>query len=391
MNMDEEKKPQTTEEPSVSPENHTDDPTPEKTNPANRAGRSTLHTGLNLLAAALLVVLFLLVGQRILAAGQEPASGASTEEAFVATPDASLKLSPLATPVSRIDQGILRKVNLKTIIPTRPRDNVITYTVNSGDNLFNIAENYGLKPETLLWGNYATLKDNPQLLTVGQVINILPVDGTYYQWQEGDTLEKVAADFKVDPQAILDYPGNHLNLAATDDKDLGVQPGDWLIVPGGTRPLKDWGPPAISRSNPAAARYYGPGYCGSVYAGAVGTGTYVWPTTEHFISGYYFSAIHHGVDIGGALGNAIFAADSGVVVYAGWSNSGYGNLIVIDHDGGSQTAYGHLSTIAVTCGQSVGQGTYIGAMGSTGNSTGPHLHFELIYNGVKVNPLDYIH
>ena len=120
-------------------------------------------------------------------------------------------------------------------------------------------------------------------------------------------------------------------------------------------------------------------------------GTFVWPTTDHSISGNTFDAsVHPGVDIGGQEGNPIYATDSGVIVYAGWSNYGYGNLIVIDHGTGWQSAYGHLSAVAVTCGQSVYQGGYIGAMGTTGNSTGPHLHFELAINGAKVNPLDYV-
>ncbi len=91
----------------------------------------------------------------------------------------------------------------------------------------------------------------------------------------------------------------------------------------------------------------------------------------------------------GAEGNPIYATDSGVVVYAGWSDYGYGYLIVIDHGTGWQSAYAHLSAVAVGCGQSVYQGGYIGALGNTGNSSGAHLHFELIINGAKVNPLDY--
>jgi murein DD-endopeptidase MepM/ murein hydrolase activator NlpD len=163
-----------------------------------------------------------------------------------------------------------------------------------------------------------------------------------------------------------------------------------VIVPGGEREIKDWGPPAISRSNPASASYYGEGHCGTITQGAVGTGGFVWPTTERFLSGYHYSAIHRGIDIGGSMGNAIFAADGGVVVYSGWSNYGYGNLIVIDHGTGWQTAYAHLSTTGVACGQSVYQGMYIGAMGSTGNSSGPHLHFEMVYNGTKPNPMDFV-
>ena len=110
------------------------------------------------------------------------------------------------------------------------------------------------------------------------------------------------------------------------------------------------------------------------------------------ISGYYYApGVHPAVDIGGSVGNAIYATDNGVVVYAGWSDYGYGYLIVIDHGNGWQSAYAHLSAVGVSCGQSVFQGTQIGGLGSTGNSSGPHLHFELVYNGTKVNPLDYIY
>ena len=82
--------------------------------------------------------------------------------------------------------------------------------------------------------------------------------------------------------------------------------------------------------------------------------------------------------------------DNGVIVYAGWSDYGYGYLIVVDHGTGWQSAYAHLSAVGVSCGQSVFQGTVIGGLGSTGNSSGPHLHFELVFNGAKVNPLNYL-
>jgi murein DD-endopeptidase MepM/ murein hydrolase activator NlpD len=117
----------------------------------------------------------------------------------------------------------------------------------------------------------------------------------------------------------------------------------------------------------------------------------MWPTTDTWISGYNFNpaANHSGIDIAGHLGNPVWAADAGVVVYAGWSYLGYGNLVVIDH-GEWQTVYAHLSETYVTCGMSVFQGATIATLGSTGNSSGPHLHFELMYQSSKVNPLDYI-
>ena len=119
--------------------------------------------------------------------------------------------------------------------------------------------------------------------------------------------------------------------------------------------------------------------------------TFVWPAGAHTISGYnYNPGVHPAIDIAGGEGSPAYATDSGVVVYAGWSNYGYGNLIVIDHGNGWQSAYAHLSAYSVTCGQSVFQGGLIGAIGNTGNSYGSHLHFELVYGGAKLNPLDFL-
>jgi LysM repeat protein len=361
----------------------------------------------NLIAIAAVIALAIVAWQRVIAIprnGHSAAptlSPAATKELQPATeevtdPDTSADLTALTQIETKssneemLDSGIERAINFKTTIPSRPRVDVITYTVQQGDTLFGIADEFGLKPETLLWGNFETLKDNPHLLKPEMVLNILPTNGVYYKWHQGDSVERVASEFKTDPQAILDYPGNRINLIDITEGRVNIPEGTWLIIPDGKRPLKDWGPPAISRSNPAVARYYGEGACGSVYEGAIGTGSFIWPTSYHGISGYTYGAIHPAIDIGGTTGDAIMASDSGVVVFAGWSNFGYGYMIVIDHGNGFQTAYAHLSAIAVGCGQSVFQGGYIGAMGSTGNSTGPHLHFEISLNGAKPNPLDYL-
>jgi murein DD-endopeptidase MepM/ murein hydrolase activator NlpD len=293
---------------------------------------------------------------------------------------------------TRSHLGIPRLAMVMTTIPARPHTDIITYTVQTGDTLFSIAEQFKIQPATLLWGNFDTLEDNPHLLKPGQVLNVLPIDGTYYQWKEGDSIESIASFFKTKQENILEFTGNGIDLTALNQQNSGIKPGQWIIIPGGKRAIKDWGPPAISRTNPASARTYGPGYCGQVYEGAVGTQSFIWPTVDRGISGYnYDPGVHPGIDITGQVGNAVFASDSGVVVYAGWSNYGYGYLIVIDHGYGWQTAYAHLSAVGVSCGQSVFRGGVIGAVGSTGNSTGAHLHFEMVLNGVKVNPLDYLH
>ena len=304
----------------------------------------------------------------------------------------SVSLPPFPMESAESGGGIRRLALLETIIPTRPRVDVITYTVQIGDNLFAIGDRFNLKPETILWGNYEVLRDNPQFLKPDQVLIILPVDGTYYQWQHGDSLEEIADFFNVEAEAIADFPGNRFDEIGEENEVAGLATGDWVIVPGGTRELRDWGPPAISRSNPASAAYYGSGSCGAIYEGAIGTGTFIWPTVTRTLSGYDWKpGFHHGIDIGGPEGNPVYAVDSGVVVYAGWSEYGFGSLIVLDHGTGWQSAYAHLSVVGVSCGQSVALGTVIGAVGNTGNSTGPHLHFELrseVFG--KVNPWDYL-
>lgn len=314
------------------------------------------------------------------------AAGISEEEAALGVSFPSFQVADTFP-----ETGIQRRAEPETVIPSRARVDVISYEVEQGDSIFTIADQYSLRPETILWGNYAVLNDNPRVISVGQSLNILPVDGTYHRYSTGETLTAIAEAYDADVQDILEWSGNNLDPYETDVNSPGISDGTWLIIPGGSREIQDWGPPAITRDNPASAAYYGEGHCGEIYAGAIGNGYFVWPTDSRWISGYdYDPVVHPAIDIGGSGGEAIYAVDSGVVVYAGWSDYGYGNLIVIDHGNGWQSAYAHLAGISVYCGQSVYQGDTIGALGSTGQSTGPHLHLELsstIYG--KVNPHNY--
>jgi murein DD-endopeptidase MepM/ murein hydrolase activator NlpD len=305
---------------------------------------------------------------------------------------ASLSLPPLLTQQSA--QGLVRQTSLHTIIPNRPRQEVVKYVVQPGDTVFGIAEKFGLKPQTILWANYYTLLDNPHSLRPGQELNILPVDGTYYQWQEGDGLNGVARFFGVKPEDIINFPANHLDPNTIGDyAHPNIKPGTWLVIPGGRREFVSWSAPiGVTRQNPAIARALGPGACGPVNGGAVGFGTFIWPANKHYLSGYDYSpeTNHYGIDIAGNQGEAVYASDAGVIVYAGWNDWGYGNMIIIDHGNGFQTLYAHLSALNVVCGQSVGQGDVIGAIGTTGRSSGPHLHFEIISSSAKVNPWNYL-
>lgn len=361
---------------------------------------TTLRLGTHALLVALILVVAWAMRQFYLKV--QPATDASRQGVREAALAASL---PTATPTElppdlpplqtamMLESGINRLALLHTDIPSQPRFDVITYTVQTGDTVFGIAEKFGLKPQTILWANYAILRDNPHKLSPNQVLNILPVNGTYHRWSQGDGLNGVAKFFGVNPEDIINYRGNRLDPATIGDLARpNIAPGTWLVIPGGKRDFISWSAPAIPRNDPGVAKVLGPGVCGAVADGAIGSGAFIWPAPNHYLSGFDYApeANHPGIDVDGDLGQPVFAVDNGVVVYAGWNNWGYGNMVVINHGNGWQTLYTHLSAYNVSCGSSVLQGSVIGAIGSTGNSTGPHLHFEMMYNGTKVNPRNYL-
>jgi hypothetical protein len=290
--------------------------------------------------------------------------------------------------------GIPRLADVHTTIPSRPRQEVIKYTVLEGDTVFGIADKFGLKPETILWGNYYVLLDDPHALQPDQELNILPVDGTYHEWQVGEGLNGISQYYGVKPEDIISYPANNLDPTTIGDfANPNIEPGTWLVVPGGHREFISWSAPlGVTRENPASARVLGPGACDPISGGAVGFGTFIWPANNHYLSGFDYApnANHWGIDIAGNDGEGVYATDAGVVVYAGWNNYGYGNMIMVDHGNNFQSLYAHLSGISVQCGQSVGQGDVIGAIGNTGRSTGSHLHFEIRAISSWVNPWDVL-
>jgi murein DD-endopeptidase MepM/ murein hydrolase activator NlpD len=290
--------------------------------------------------------------------------------------------------------GIPRVAQPFTIIPSRPRQEIVKYIVEEGDTVFGIAEQFGLMPETVLWANYGVLLDNPHALKPGQELVILPVDGVYWQWvaENKGGLPAFARYFGVEAEDILNLPANHLDVAAVGDLNTpNIPDGTWLIIPGGRREFISWSAPlGVTRENPASARVLGPGACDAVSGGAVGYGTFIWPSNNHTLSGFDFSPIHRGIDIAGNEGEGVYATDAGVIVYAGWNNYGYGNMVMIDHGNGFQSLYAHLSAFNVGCGLSVGQGDVIGAIGTTGSSSGSHLHFEILSASSKINPWDVL-
>jgi len=293
-------------------------------------------------------------------------------------------------------EGLSKSADSHTSAPVAAasRTAFTEYAVVEGDTIYGIAESFGLDPETLLWTNYEILRDNPAAIYPGQVLKIPPVDGVLYTWHEGDGLNGVANGLNVTTEDILSWEGNNLTVESVGDfANPNIEPGTVLFAPGGSRYFYDWTMSILAREEPAESAIWGDGRCAPATTGPIGTGTYIWPTTEHYLSGYDFSPAinHYGVDLGGDLGNPLYAVDNGVIVYAGWNDWGYGNVVAIDHGNGYQTLYAHLDSLNVGCGSFVTQGDVIGYMGNTGNSSGPHLHFEIIGESYgRQNPRHYL-
>ena len=278
--------------------------------------------------------------------------------------------------------SIQRQANPHTIVVTRERTQAESYIVQAGDSVFSIATHYNLKPETVLWANYDQLNDNPNMLSIDMELIIPQADGVYYVWEENDKIEEVAARFQADPDKILSWPDNKIDLT-----NPVIEVGTALLIPDGWRENRQWLVPTIWAANSGASRTIaGPGSCELPAQSSFGWGSFVWPTGNTYLSGNDYWSGHLGIDIAAATGAPVVAADSGMVVYAGSIGGGYGLMVMIDHGNGYHTLYGHLSEIATRCGSGVGQGQLIGYAGSTGNSTGPHLHFEVRYLGGFIDP-----
>lgn len=260
--------------------------------------------------------------------------------------------------VAYLDVSIeeMRNVAARRAWATRPL--VISYTVQEGDTVWSISQRFDLDIDTIRWSN-PELERNPDYLRPGTELAILPVRGIYHLVQAGDTLAGLARRYGVSVEDIVNFPTNHLHSAQDT-----LQAGRWIIIPHGTK--------NVERPRPSLS----PGYL------------FAWPIVGRVTQGY--SARHRAVDIGAPYGSKVYAARAGTVVHAGWSETGYGYTLIIDHGDGYSTLYSHLKGTWVSAGQRVARGALIGEVGSTGNSTGPHVHFEIRESNVRVNPLSYL-
>ncbi|HXK52960.1 MAG TPA: M23 family metallopeptidase [bacterium] len=259
---------------------------------------------------------------------------------------------------------------LTTVPESRKRNESFIYIVEPGDTLSSIGNKFKISTDALKYVNSLT---DSSIIRTGQEIIIPPVSGLIHTVKSGDTLNSIARKYDVAPQAIADF--NY--ILDTSKLALGTE----LVIPGAKVPE-----PVI----PAAPS--GPAAPPGNFVSAPSTGKWcVWPTGPRIITQYY-SWYHNGIDIATPSGSAmpaLFACAGGVVTRAGWDPFGLGLHVRIDHGNGFETVYGHMSSISVSYGQRVEQGQMIGVMGSTGRSTGPHVHFTVNYNGASQDPLKY--
>jgi len=296
-----------------------------------------------------------------------------------------LRPTPLSTQPHAAADTISRVPIPHTTIPDRLRSQVITYTVQAGDTIFDIAAKFGLWPETIVWSNREALQDAPWLIQLGLELFIPPVDGVYHTVLSGETVEGIAAAYEVEPEELY----NEWN-GLVEGRPL--REGQLLVVPSGRSEQVTWTAPEPQYT--AGSAQYSYGVCSGVtFTGLGGTGAFILPTGSSRVSGWYFRDVrnpgHIGIDYTCRTGDPIYASDNGVVTIAGW-NGGYGILVEVNHGNSFTTRYGHFSQIIVGCGQSVYQGQLLGYCGSTGWSTGAHLHFEIRSNGVPQNPQSYL-
>lgn len=253
---------------------------------------------------------------------------------------------------------------------------VIEHVVSEGETVASIAQRYGLRPETIIWEN--NLDDNAKIKP-GDTLRILPVDGVRHKVQRGETIYSIGKKYGLDGsqvQMIVDYPFNEF----LNDETFELVVGQYLMVPEGVMPNKK-----VTSTTGGIASY------GKITpdAGTVSaTGSFIWPASGIITQSYSF--YHKAIDIANRAGGAILAADAGTVLNAGWDTSGYGNRVMVDHGNGYVTLYAHMSVIQVQIGQRVKRGDVVGQMGSTGRSTGTHLHFEIRQGGVLLNPLSFL-
>ena len=270
--------------------------------------------------------------------------------------------TPPSAVVSSLD---LSDYGIQTQVSEKPRDQTITYTIQKGDTLSSIAQKFNVSIDTIKWAN-DTHSDS---LTIGNTVKIPPVTGLVIKVTEGETIYSIAKKYKTDAQKIVNFPFNDF----TDLDTFALNVGQTLIAPDGVMPQ--------------AAPIYAPSFSIAPLA-AGGSGQLLWPTVG--VITQYPIWYHLAFDVANPSQPPVTAAGEGAVILVEYLTYGYGRHMIIDHGGGLSTLYGHMTEIYVKNGDHVSRGQVIGKMGSTGRSSGTHLHFEVRRNGTPVNPAPFL-
>jgi murein DD-endopeptidase MepM/ murein hydrolase activator NlpD len=258
------------------------------------------------------------------------------------------------------------------------------YVIQEGDVLETIAHDHGLKMANILALNPGITEET--LLKIGQELNITVPQAFVEVVVDKEVNQKETIAFA---NEVVEEPS--MPKGETKEKQTG-QNGSRSVTysmteQNGVTVKKDKSSEQILQQpvNHIVIK-------GTKAIPSRGEGSFAWPTSGGYVSsqmGYRWNKMHKGIDIARPSNKTIKAADNGIVVSAGW-DGGYGNKVVIDHQNGFRTLYGHMSSLNVKAGQTVSKGTAIGIMGATGDATGVHLHFEVYKNGSLVNPLSYL-
>lgn len=280
---------------------------------------------------------------------------------------------PSADYITNTSDVVVPKNTATTLVPeNRKRTEVFAYKVESGDTISSIGSKFKVSIDAILYVN--NLSDD-SILRVGQTVVIPPISGLTHKVASGDTLASIGLKYGVSAQVVADF--NYI----LDTNRLAV--GSELIVPGAKvpeRPTSSYLPaPSTFATRVVSDETASKNFC-------------VWPSTVRIIT-TYFTWYHNGLDVATPLRGGmppLFSCTGGTVTRAGWDPWGLGLHVRISHGGNYETIYGHMSRIDVGVGDKVDRGESIGLMGSTGNSSGPHIHFIIKYKGVPQNPLNYM-
>lgn len=257
---------------------------------------------------------------------------------------------------------------------------IIKYTVKSGDTLLSIANAYNVKLSTITESSNISANS---LLKEGQELRFPSVDGVLYTVKEGETLWDISNTYDIEVSDIVSVSG----IEFSDKLKIGQE----IILPG-VEKIKVAQPVKVASAQSSATTKAASRSGSTVKSSAARTTLGQWPVTGTITSmfGKRWGKMHNGIDIAVPTGTDVHAYMDGVVTRSGWDSGGYGYLVVISHGNGLTTYYGHNSKLLVSVGQKVTAGQHIAESGSTGDSTGPHCHFEVRKNGTPVNHMNYL-